>query len=73
VSYCRFGHGSDVYVYRTGDGWECCACSMGGDHFPVFATRQGMRTHLIAHRAAGDKVPDCAIARLDQEIEEGLP
>ncbi len=33
-------------------------------------SRQGMINHLLAHRAAGHRVPDRALRRLRAEIEE---
>ena len=68
MSYCRFGTESDVYVFMCITGaLECCACRLDGPQ--RFLSTQAMIDHLDAHRAAGHKVPDRAIARLREEAQ----
>lgn len=74
MSYCRFGWGgSNVYVYESDAGIECCGCCLGdtfvapcgvsfdeGDHDNSPEHREAaieMVRHLRRHRAAGHNVP----------------
>lgn len=73
MSYARFGQDSDVYVYartavRASFEYVCAHPPPDGEH--VRATPVEMLEHLKAHRQAGDKVPDYALARLKEEQEE---
>ena len=76
MSYCRVnGVDSDVYVIQTLDhegtpSWWCCGC-----HAPGYSAkdRLTMVEHLLDHRKRGDLVPQDALDRLHQEIEEALP
>lgn len=82
MSYCRNnGQDSDVYVIGTRDPQEKqsilqCFCGERGENgnylrpFPSFTTRSGMIAHLREHQERGDKVPDRAFQRLEQEIQE---
>ena len=88
MSYARFGwDGSDVYVFLSDSGYECCGCALQerewvqapyrvlGGYFKnvgeivphVFDTPGEMVDHLMAHRAAGQTVPDDCIAELRAE------
>lgn len=66
MSYARFGwDNSDVYIILNCNGYlDCCGCRFvpwGADHdIPPshFKTTEAMLSHLDAHRAAGDCVPD---------------
>lgn len=70
MSYVRFGEGgSDVYVYPSSSGIECCGCRFPADRDPTFTSRQKAIDHLVAHQEAGHTVPDYVIERLRQEIE----
>jgi hypothetical protein len=64
VSYARFGaDGSDVYVFTSSVGLECCGCILQARE-DVFDSNEGMIAHLLTHIAAGHCVPDYALARL---------
>lgn len=70
MSYCRFGGDSDVYVYPTDDGAECCACLLEDGDTAFYETSAGMLGHLVDHIAAGHKVPAEALQRLIEEMKE---
>lgn len=57
---------SDVYVFSDGKSWYCHECELTPPSFSC-STAQAMIEHLAAHRAAGHRVPDAAIARLETE------
>ena len=72
MSYARFGwDNSSVYVFPSGDGLECCGCSLIS---PIgrFCTRSidAMAAHLDAHRAAGHTVPTSVMPeiRADEQL-----
>lgn len=72
MSYARYGHeGSDVYVFRSGRGFECCGCILTPADTPVFDKQTGMIHHLQEHKKAGHTVPEHAIKRLREESERG--
>lgn len=66
MSYCRWGRDSDVYVFQTNSGFECCGCPMFAEGFSC-STREEMIGHLINHRNTGDRVPEEALERLRAE------
>lgn len=68
MSYCRIGEDSDVYVIRMGEGLKCF-CSLPDNHQD---SEEGMISHLIDHMNLGHKVPQRAIARLNDE-RFGIP
>ena len=69
MSYCRFGEeGSDVYVFGSSLGIECCGCSLRQGHSTLAATPQAMIAHLAEHKGAGHYVPIAAIERLWLEV-----
>lgn len=70
MSYCRFAwDGSDVYVFFNGDNeFECCACRLAGNF--VCKTEKQMIKHLSEHRKKGHCVPQEAIDRLSEELEQ---
>ena len=81
MSYCRWGEGSDLYVWFGGK-YYCQACPLlpqvtGGaeddeqeadDYTTSFPTE--LLHHLREHRAKGHTVPQHAIDRLEKEIAE---
>ena len=76
MSYCRFGGRSQVYVYRSSAGLECCGCRLKPRTHVVFNQPEQMIAHLAAHRRAGQHVPFKVIKRLWQDIQshqEGKP
>jgi len=84
VSYCRWGEdGSSVYVFGVGTGetdaddylvcMGCVAQVEEGDEFRgsfTCKTPAEMLSHLLAHRERGDVVPESAIERLREEMNE---
>lgn len=67
MSYCRFGwEGSDVYVFLSDEGFECCGCRFGKTF--VAGTPEEMISHLGAHRRANHFVPEHAILALWEDI-----
>ena len=70
MSYCRFGwDGSEVYVYESSEGIECCGCHLYPDDHVVFETPEAMIGHLVEHRKAGFFVPEYAITGLWDDVE----
>jgi hypothetical protein len=68
MSYCRFGwEGSQVYVYESAAGFECCGCHLLDDGFTTKEPEE-MITHLAQHRRAGQYVPEGAILALWEDI-----
>lgn len=68
MSYCRFGwDGSDVYVFESANGLACCGCRLHDDGF-LCAEPEEMIAHLVAHRRAGQFVPEHAIVGLWLDI-----
>jgi hypothetical protein len=70
MAYCRFGPDSDVYFYKTLDGWECCRCSLNSGEFVYLANFDAAYAHIQDHVKAGHKVPDKALSRLRKEASE---
>ena len=83
MSYARWSEGS-VYVFGTGKGFVCMVCSLMPKGSPIpnielsninedfnCKTSEEMLKHLMAHRSAGDIVPQDAIDRLTEEIKAG--
>ena len=76
MSYCRMSGDSDVYVIAS-----TRAPEMAGHYRPVWIcycgngyeadTRKQMIEHLLKHRAEGDRVPQRAFDRLQEEIDAG--
>jgi len=72
VSICRWGFGSDVYVYEAEDTegkplLVCHSCHLVSHaSFEVRETHE-MIAHLEQHRADGDLVPEAAFERLRGE------
>ncbi len=68
MSYCRFARDSDVYVFESELGIECCRCRLlGGRWFRVQGPAE-IIAHLLEHRAAGHKVPESALDELREEV-----
>lgn len=69
MSYCRFSQTSEVYVYENPRGGiTCCFCSLSTESVDLDTPEEAL-VHLIRHRRAGHKVPQCAFAQLLEEIE----
>lgn len=76
MSYARFGDHSDVYLYRGINGVECCQCSLDPDSRSRGVgnmTAHDAITHVLAHKAAGDKVPEYTIPAIVEDAREGWP
>ncbi len=68
MSFCRFAwNGSDVYVYESDRGFECCGCKLSEESF-VCDTQDEMISHLAGHKRAGHFVPFYAIESLWEDI-----
>lgn len=72
MSYVRFGFDSDVYVFESNEGYECCGCILKRDSWldgqTVVDTLQEMIEHLLIHKQAGHMVPDYVIKDMKQEL-----
>lgn len=57
MSYARFGwDGSNVYVFASSSGIECCGCILSESSFRTTDPAL-MLSHLLEHRQTGDVVP----------------
>lgn len=71
MSYARFSKDSNVYVYQSADGFECCGCWMQDDaSATTFDTAAEMVDHLRLHQQVGHLVPQGCI---DALLAEGKP
>ena len=73
MSYCRLnGKDSDVYMYLSDAGYECCWCSMDPGMIVLVGKKpEDAIAHLRRHvEMFGDRVPDRAFEELQKEIEE---
>ena len=71
MSYCRFSEDSDVYVIASGYGGFQIYLKGGGAE--GFATRQETLNYLSELQKKGLKIPDYALNRLQEEIDQKLP
>ena len=71
MSICRFGNHSDVYAfYSINNKIVCCGCRINnGDQWDCEEDHE-MEQHLQDHIAAGHRVPEYALERVAEEIEE---
>lgn len=68
MSYCRFAwDGSDVYVFASRDGIECCGCRLKERSYTT-ENEEEMISHLAEHRRFGHYVPPHVIEALWSEI-----
>lgn len=68
VAFCRFGATSDVYVFEADDDrFICCRCALREQGDTTTPDQAGMIAHLLAHRAAGHRVPEDALDTLRAE------
>lgn len=66
MSLVRFGEdGSNVYVYYSTSGIECCGCSL--ERYYTAADEEEMIAHLNRHIESGDCVPDEVFKALQEE------
>jgi hypothetical protein len=72
VSYCRWSPDSDVYSYGGGEIGTTTAWTThvkGGQDFTDY-TLADFKARLLQLRALGFRVPDCALARIDEELAQ---
>lgn len=70
MAYARHARDSDVYVYAsTRGGYTCERCPRIGEQFRCGTAAQ-MLTHLLEHRAKGQRVPDDALDELRGDTED---
>lgn len=70
MAYARQGPDSDVYVFATDAGYECCGCPMQGEPMIAeFATAEELITHLERHMSRGDKVPPDCIPTIRADLD----
>jgi len=62
MSYSRWSKDSDVYVFRTSKGYECCGCG-------TFKTYKELIEHLKEHKERGDKIYDYLLEEETYEEE----
>jgi hypothetical protein len=69
LSYARMSAESDVYVYDSGEGLVCFACTLA-EYAAEFRSdsRSQMLNHLRQHVELGHRVPRRAFARLSEEL-----
>ena len=65
---CKDCKGSDVYVYESEDGYECCGCRYD---FPTCKTADEMKEHLRYHVKQGDHVRPSLLLS-EEEYVKGL-
>jgi hypothetical protein len=65
MSYCRWSMHSDVYAYKSADGWHVYLAGDAGRFHEN--TPQGFLDRLLTLRKNGYDVPDEAIERASQE------
>jgi hypothetical protein len=71
MSFARLSHDSDVYVYDTDNGFECCFCRLDPDGDIKFTkTAKQMVAHLEEHRKAGHRVPNYCMDELKSLIDD---
>ncbi len=68
MSYCRFGHDSDVYIYSDGNYLICESCKLKGGKTFATKRRSRMLAHVEEHIAKGHKVPQSTIDELTIEF-----
>lgn len=70
MSFSRMGPDSDVYVFRSAVGFECCNCIMGPD---FGGTKSEMLSHLSGHARRGHKVAVAMFGLLWEPDDDPLP
>ena len=64
MSYIRFAEdGSNVYIFPSDRGIECCACSLTTQMFVARSITE-IEQHIAAHLAAGHHVPTSVIPEI---------
>jgi hypothetical protein len=72
VSYCRWSPDSDVYSYGDGDvgTTNVWTTHVNDGHGFTDYTLADFKARLLQLRALGHRVPDCALARIDEELAQ---
>jgi len=73
MSYCRFSNYSDVYLIASGYGGFQLYTKNSDQHCYGFETRQEVLDKLLELKTAGLLVPESAIKRIKDEIDQKLP
>jgi hypothetical protein len=56
MSLIRWGAGSQLYIYQSGDQlYVCCGCYIK-DKSQVFSSKQELKKHIIEHESAGHTI-----------------
>lgn len=72
MSYCRFSEDSDVYMYLSQNGIECCGCSLYPGFGQDFDSAELAMAHLREHQDVGHRVPEYAFEKLKYDAARGL-
>lgn len=72
MSYARFGDGSDVYIFLSGDGLECSGCVLNFFGNWTYPSTQSMVDHLVQHEEAGYQIPATIIGELWQDDQDNF-
>lgn len=69
MSYVRKGQdGSDIYLIKTGSGWECAKCKLCRTLDFYTKSLADLTAHLKEHVDAGHVIPEYVFARLFWEV-----
>ena len=74
MSFVRFGEdNSDVYVYESAMGLECCGCKLNKTlEFKYFSLYSEMIEHLQLHQDQGHQVPEFVFVELrESKLHDG--
>lgn len=72
MAYTRFSPTSELYLYLTDHGYECCCCILA-DHdapWPTFTSTADAIAHVTEHQAAGHQVPAGTIEALRHDAAD---
>ena len=50
MSLIRRGGGSQLYIYATSTGFECCGCECISDLIIHLATKEELKKHILLHK-----------------------
>lgn len=67
MAYARFGADSEVYLFDTAYGYECCYCAFDSDGYRTSDVEDFLR-HVARHRLAGHRVPDGVEADIRSDL-----
>jgi hypothetical protein len=55
MALIRFGRGSELYIYQSGDIYICCNC-VRKQATLSFDTKEQLKAHILLHKEANDTV-----------------